>query len=110
MFETVSGYNVKWMTPREEFESFRIATESKLRGLRCPTHRRPPDVRFAGSSLRDVTIRMSGCCSKLMDLANAAIAGQQIAAAEQVGVRHAAWPEEPAPATETRQRPGLRRI
>jgi len=94
VFETVHGYNVDWMTAREEFESFRTATESKLRGLRCPTHRRPPEVRFAGSSLRDVTIRMSGCCSKLMDLANAAIAGQQIAEAEQVGVRPTRWPED----------------
>jgi len=64
------------VTGHEELDSFKRATEHKLRGLRCPTHRRPPQVCFTGSSLRDVSIRMSGCCGKLMGLANAAIAGR----------------------------------
>jgi hypothetical protein len=64
------------MAGREELESFKRATECKLLGLRCPTHRRAPQVCFMGSSLRDVTIRMSGCCAQLMSLANAAIAGR----------------------------------
>ena len=62
------------MPEREELESFKRVTENKVRGLRCPTHRRRPEVCFNGSSLRDVTIRMSGCCARLMELANAAIA------------------------------------
>jgi len=63
------------MTGQEELDSFKRTTQSKVCGLRCPTHGRTPDVRFSGASLRDVTIRMSGCCEKLMTLANAAIAG-----------------------------------
>jgi len=64
----------------EPLESFRRATRVKLEGLRCPTHRQPPHVSFSGSSLRDVSINMSGCCAQLMSLANAAIAGRLIAA------------------------------
>lgn len=63
------------MTGQEELDSFKHATQSKVCGLRCPTHGRKPEVCFTGSSLRDVTIRMSGCCEQLMHLANAAIAG-----------------------------------
>ena len=63
------------MTGQDQLDSFKRATESKVCGLRCPTHGRTPQVRFTGSSLQDVTIRMSGCCEKLMQLANAAIAG-----------------------------------
>lgn len=57
--------------PVEQFKEF---TERKLRDVRCPDHRRPPRVKFSGSSLRDVTIQMSGCCQKLLELANRAIA------------------------------------
>ena len=64
------------MNGREELEQFKRATEDKLQGLRCPMHRRGPELRFSGSSLRDVSIRMSGCCARLMVLANAAIAGR----------------------------------
>ena len=64
------------MAGREELESFKRATEGKLRGLRCPTHRREPELFFNGASLRDVTIRMSGCCARLMEMANAAIANR----------------------------------
>ncbi|HZU27074.1 MAG TPA: hypothetical protein VFA04_16220 [Bryobacteraceae bacterium] len=64
------------MAGREELDSFKRATENKVHGLRCPTHRRRPEVCFSGTSLRDVSIRMSGCCARLMELANAAIAGR----------------------------------
>lgn len=64
------------MTGREEFDAFMRATEHKLRHVYCPTHRQPPQVSFVGSSLRDVTIRMTGCCARVMELANAAIAGR----------------------------------
>ena len=55
-------------------ELFKQATRDKLRDLRCPEHRQAPRLHFSGSSLRDVTISMSGCCGKLMALANARIA------------------------------------
>jgi len=55
-------------------EDFKRATARKLAGVRCPFHRQPPRLQFAGSSLRDVTIRLSGCCQTLMTLANRAVA------------------------------------
>jgi hypothetical protein len=58
---------------RQGVERFKQATEDKLRNVRCPDHHRPPRLRFHGSSLRDITISLSGCCSKIMDLANARI-------------------------------------
>lgn len=54
-------------------ERFKQATEDKLRDVRCPEHNQAPRIRFQGTSLRDVTISLSGCCSKLMEIANARI-------------------------------------
>jgi uncharacterized protein YqjF (DUF2071 family) len=55
-------------------ERFKQFTKDKLRGLRCPDHHHPPRLHFQGSSLRDIDISISGCCDKLMQLANARIA------------------------------------
>ena len=55
-------------------EQFKQSTKDKLRGLRCPDHHQPPRLHFQGSSLREINISMSGCCEKLMELANARIA------------------------------------
>jgi hypothetical protein len=55
-------------------ERFKQLTKEKLRGVRCPDHRQPPRLHFSGTSLRDVTISLSGCCEKLMGMANARIA------------------------------------
>lgn len=56
-----------------QVEQFKQATEEKLRGVRCPEHRRSPRIRFQGDSLREISISLSGCCPKLMELANARI-------------------------------------
>ena len=58
----------------EQVEKFRERTASKLRDLRCPVHGQTPRLRFQGSTLRDITIRMSGCCDTLLGLANQQIA------------------------------------
>ena len=58
----------------EQVEEFRERTARKLRDLRCPVHGQTPRLRFQGSTLRDVTIRMSGCCDTLLALANQKIA------------------------------------
>ncbi|HTC86683.1 MAG TPA: hypothetical protein VK686_00225 [Bryobacteraceae bacterium] len=55
-------------------ERFKQATKEKLRGVRCPEHHQPPRLHFTGTSLRDVTISMSGCCERLMAMANARVA------------------------------------
>jgi 5'-3' exonuclease len=55
-------------------EQFKQSTKDKLRGLRCPDHHQPPRLHFQGALLREITISMSGCCEKLMELANARIA------------------------------------
>jgi hypothetical protein len=62
-----------------DFDSLRVVrfkqlTKEKLRGLRCPDHHQPPRLHFSGSSLRDIDVSLSGCCEKLMQLANARIA------------------------------------
>jgi hypothetical protein len=60
----------------ENIEEFKEQTARKVRDLLCPDHRQPPRLRFHGTSLRDVSIQMSGCCSKLIELANLKIAGR----------------------------------
>ena len=55
-------------------ERFKQSTREKLHGLRCPEHHQTPRLHFSGSSLRDVTVSMSGCCEQLMRLANGRIA------------------------------------
>ncbi|MBZ5635845.1 MAG: hypothetical protein LAO55_22165 [Acidobacteriia bacterium] len=65
------------MSPRVSIDEFKQNTARKLEAVRCPDHRQPPRLKFNGSTLRDVTIQMSGCCSKLLDLANKAIADRQ---------------------------------
>lgn len=57
----------------QAFEHFRQATREKLAGIRCPYHGKAPRLEFHGSSLRDATISLGGCCDALMDLANRAI-------------------------------------
>jgi hypothetical protein len=59
---------------RMRVERFKRATEEKLRDVRCPEHHQPPRVRFHGASLREMSISLTGCCSKVMELANARIA------------------------------------
>ncbi len=60
----------------EQVEDFRERTAQKVRDLRCPVHGQPPRLRFQGSTLRDVTIQMSGCCDTLLSLANQRIANR----------------------------------
>jgi hypothetical protein len=62
-------------------EQFKQSTKEKLRGVRCPNHHQPPRLQFQGVSLREITISISGCCNKLMELANARIA--MVATAER---------------------------
>jgi hypothetical protein len=60
---------------RVRVERFKQATQEKLRHVRCPEHHRPPRVRFQGNSIRDISVSVSGCCSKVMEIANAEISG-----------------------------------
>jgi len=65
---------------RARVERFKQSTREKLRGVRCPDHHQPPRLQFHGDSLREITISLSGCCARLMELANA-----RVATAEPVG-------------------------
>jgi hypothetical protein len=65
-------------------ERFKQSTKDKLRGLRCPDHHQPPHLHFSGTGLRDITISLSGCCQKLMELANERIA---LAPAQEADIR-----------------------
>jgi hypothetical protein len=67
MFSVVSDFD------RIRVERFKQSTEDKLRDVRCPEHNQTPRVRFQGTSLRDIGVSMSGCCAKLMEIANARI-------------------------------------
>ena len=53
---------------------FKHNTGRKLSGLRCPDHGQAPRLQFHGLTLREITIQMSGCCGKLIQMANRAIA------------------------------------
>jgi hypothetical protein len=55
---------------------FRRATEEKLREVLCPEHHQRPRLRVIGTSIRDAKLSMSGCCDRLMALANQAIANR----------------------------------
>jgi hypothetical protein len=70
----VSLDRVSMDSDRLRVERFKLTTREKLQGVRCPEHRQPPRLHFHGSSLREITISLSGCCERLMDLANARIA------------------------------------
>jgi len=63
---------------RARVERFKRVTEEKLRGVRCPEHHQLPRVRFHGASLREMSISLTGCCAKLMELANARIASPNL--------------------------------
>ena len=53
---------------------FKRRTARKLEGVRCPDHRQPPRLKFHGATLPEMTVQMSGCCAKLIAIANRAIA------------------------------------
>lgn len=57
-------------------EDFKARTERKVRDVLCPKHGQPPRLLFHGSSLKDISIRMSGCCEQLIEIANQKIAGR----------------------------------
>lgn len=59
---------------RTGVEQFKQATEEKLRDVRCPEHNQPPRIRFFGNSLRDIRISLTGCCGKVMEIANSRLA------------------------------------
>ena len=63
---------------RIRVERFKQVTDEKLRDVRCPEHNKPPRIRFHGTSLRDITISLSGCCSKVMEVANARIGSARL--------------------------------
>jgi hypothetical protein len=54
--------------------AFKDLTQGKVKDLRCPDHGQAPRVRFEGGTLRDIRIRMSACCDKLIQAANLKIA------------------------------------
>ena len=67
---------------RIRVERFKQSTREKLHGVRCPEHHQPPRLHFHGVSLDEITISLSGCCARLMELANARIALAEPAEAE----------------------------
>jgi 5'-3' exonuclease len=78
MFSVVTDFD------KLRVERFKQATEEKLRDIRCPEHHQPPRLRFHGTSLRDITISLSGCCYRVMDIANARIGSPWVADAGSV--------------------------
>jgi hypothetical protein len=61
---------------QQRVEEFKENTARKIRDLRCPDHHQAPRLRFQGATLRDINIQMSGCCEKLISLANEKIAAR----------------------------------
>jgi len=62
--------------PAEAVREFKEATLRKVADLRCPDHRQAPRLKFHGSTLASIYIQMSGCCNRLIEMANRAIAGR----------------------------------
>jgi hypothetical protein len=58
----------------ERIEDFKCRTRTKVEKVRCPIHHQPPRLHFRGTTLREMTISMSGCCDRLIEIANKAIA------------------------------------
>lgn len=67
---------------KKRFAQFKVDTQRKLQGVYCPEHHKPPRLQFHGHSLQDATLSLSGCCDKLMAIANEAIAGPRLDANE----------------------------
>jgi len=67
---------------RARVERFKQSTREKLRDVRCPEHHQPPRLQFHGVTLRDITISLSGCCERLMVVANARVATAETAEAD----------------------------
>jgi hypothetical protein len=61
---------------QQRVEEFKENTARKIRDLRCPDHHQAPRLRFQGATLRDINIQLSGCCEKLISLANEKIAAR----------------------------------
>ena len=78
MFSVVTDFD------KLRVERFKQATEEKLRDIRCPEHHQPPRLRFHGTSLRDITISLSGCCYRVMEIANARIGSSWVGDAGSV--------------------------
>ena len=57
-------------------DDFKERTARKIQDVRCPDHRQPPKLRFQGTTLQTISIQMSGCCEKLIALANQKIANR----------------------------------
>jgi len=57
----------------DKVQQFKLATENKLRDVRCPEHHQAPRLRFHGHTLQNIRISLSGCCPKVMQIANARI-------------------------------------
>ena len=62
----------------KRFAQFKVDTHRKLQGVYCPEHHKPPRLKIHGHSLHDATLSLSGCCDKLMAIANEAIAGARL--------------------------------
>ncbi len=58
----------------DPLEEFKELTRLKVRDVVCPVHRQKPRLEFRGGTLREVDISMSGCCNRLLEIANKAIA------------------------------------
>jgi hypothetical protein len=58
----------------QRVSDFKQSTARKLENVRCPDHQQSPRLKFHGTTLREMTVQMSGCCSKLIAIANRAIA------------------------------------
>jgi hypothetical protein len=78
MFSVVTDFD------KLRVERFKQATEVKLRDIRCPEHHQPLRLRFHGTSLRDITISLSGCCYRVMEIANARISSPWVSDAGSV--------------------------
>jgi len=74
VWQTTRHGGLAFGAQEDAVSDFKQNTSRKLAAIQCPDHRQTPRLQFHGATLRDIPIQTSGCCGKLIEMANKAIA------------------------------------
>lgn len=54
-------------------EELAVSIKKSVGAMRCPAHKQVPTVLIQGNSLKDLSIKVSGCCESLVEEARSRI-------------------------------------
>ncbi len=54
-------------------EELAVSIKKSVGAMRCPAHNQAPTVLIQGNSLKDLSIKVSGCCESLVEEARSRI-------------------------------------